>query len=314
MKLFNANTLTDPGLIALEERVTSIDAYELPDPLYVSPDGSDETGEGTEENPFRQIQYAISKSSYLKGTRIYVSGGSYNSFNCDSKRVSLTLLGNITVITNENKDAGISTTDSVFAINGNGFTVTVDSNNYNKPILDVSRNSCVIVNCGNFIIKNLNCNNINIFYVNLNSFAFMRSSINYEGSPNISGYLVNLFYASHGSRFSWSDFTNDTNVGNMNKGSSQYFRFAATLGASHIALSNEKINIGSGYTHGLYAAEGFISALIGNNNAEIPMAQANGGRIFTGSSTNTTNSISPSPQILDIGFEKPPQENFLNNV
>lgn len=49
--------------------------------LYVSPTGSDTTGDGSESNPYRTVQYALSESrkyKVLRGTNIILAPGTYS--------------------------------------------------------------------------------------------------------------------------------------------------------------------------------------------------------------------------------------------
>ena len=47
--------------------------------IYVSAEGSDETGDGSKDKPYQSIGYAVSKSD--EGTSIYLSEGKYNGEN-----------------------------------------------------------------------------------------------------------------------------------------------------------------------------------------------------------------------------------------
>lgn len=62
--------------------------------LYVSPTGSDTTGDGSESNPYRTLQYAVSESrkyNVLRGTSIILAPGTY------SENVSLYGSQNLTI-------------------------------------------------------------------------------------------------------------------------------------------------------------------------------------------------------------------------
>lgn len=283
----------------------------IPDPIWVSPSGSDETGDGTETNPFRQIQYACDKAKGLQRT-ININAGEYNGFEITQSIFTIELLGDVNII-NSNTYGILNFVNSTVIIRGNNYNFIIDCS-YDKHCILVTHNSFFACQYNNLILKNLNLNNKNIIYTNGHSMSYMTCNINYQGSVNLQG-SINLFYTSHGSNSSWGYFTGTTNLGNIPRSNATSLVFVKMYGPGDVSLADNDINISNTFTHGLYADSGFICASIGSNNATTPMAQINGGRIFLGSSTSTTNSISPSPQILDISSDSDialPQEAFFD--
>lgn len=289
----------------------------IPNPIWVSPSGSDETGDGTETNPFRQIQHACNKAKGLQRD-INVNAGEYNGFRVtQSSIIAINLLGDVNIINSNNIDSIITISyNSILTIRESNYNFIIDCS-YDKHCIMVTHNSFFAYHYGDLILKNLNLNNKNIIYTNAHSMSYIRCNINYQGTVNLQG-SINLFFTCHGSNSSWVLSTGTTtNLGNIPRSNATALVFGKMSGPGDISLLSSNINISNTFTHGLYTDAGFISANIGSNNATTPLVQANGGRIFLGSSTSTTNSISPSPQILDISSDSDialPQEAFFDGL
>ncbi len=87
-----------------------------PRDIFVSSSGSDETGDGSESNPYASISKAIKNA--LNYSVIYVSGGNYNESNIQiNKNLTLMALGNAVIDANTNQLFNISL-DSTFSISG----------------------------------------------------------------------------------------------------------------------------------------------------------------------------------------------------
>ena len=287
----------------------------IPNPIWVSPSGSDETGDGTETNPFRQIQYACNKARGL-GRNINVNAGEYNGFSVSqSPVINIHLLGDVNIINGNNIDSIIMIShNSIVTIRESNYNFIIDCS-YDKNCITVTHNSFFAYHSGNLILKNLNLNNKNIIYTNAHSMSYIRCNINYQGTVNLQG-SINIFSTTHGSNLSWIP-PSTTNLGNIPRSNATALVFGKMNGPGDISLLGSNINISNTFTHGLYTDAGFICANIGSNNATTPLVQANGGRVFLGSSTSTTNSISPSPQILDITSDSDialPEEAFFDGL
>ena len=58
--------LTVSCVSAVEENITSSDSFEV----YISPDGDDNLGDGSPQNPYASIGYAINSASKKNGLNI----------------------------------------------------------------------------------------------------------------------------------------------------------------------------------------------------------------------------------------------------
>lgn len=246
--------------------------------VYVSPTGSDETGDGTQENPWRQIKYAISKYTINNSTlyEIHAAGGSYKGFSVSNRRITLYMEGNITIVaeTESSTCIGITTYGylSISAASGTEYKLSLSSGkngielsqfsycgvsaNIQEMIFGTLNNACIyssynsILNCGAAYRVNSTCTCPNIFVSTMNGYINMRYSV-LKGAINSAP--TSAFYAYQGGRI--------------------YVRYA---------------NISSNCTNGLYALEGgqiYYSST--TNNAKTPMYASSGGRIYAGAQENT---------------------------
>ncbi len=311
------NTTWDRDNVVVDRAATEGQLLEIVggstlNPIYVSPNGSDETGDGTEQNPFRQIQKAINRASNLIPHSVYAEGGSYDAFVVSSyKCINLYLKGDVT-INNSNIERGIGAYNFSY--------LYVSSNNTNA-----SRN-LRIVECPNSIHSSYSsvinmASSISLTLVNPgisdsmitsinNSLIIFDCSISRSGDPAGS----NFFFCGNGSNLVILRAFNN-NLGSVNTLSI----FVAAWYSSNITIiNNSDFTIGTGYTYGLRANGGTISCgTLRANNAQTPITQVNGGRVFYGTSTSTTNSISPvseSEGIDPIEFSEnnPPMDNSIN--
>lgn len=110
--------------------------------VYVSPNGSDLYGDGTKENPFATIAYAISQ--VINNGKVYVLGGNYIESNIKiSKTVTLIGIGKPVIDLNGSSlftimVSGIFKVSNMEFINGNGATGSVFYNNGNLTLDNVT--------------------------------------------------------------------------------------------------------------------------------------------------------------------------------
>ena len=169
----NAKNVINPGLISvkLENVFDHID-------VWVSPDGSDENGNGSEDNPFKSISHAISESILSShDVTVYLKEGTYSG----DLNTGLTIssINNITII-----GAGLNKT----VINGNDSTYFA--------IINQGKNKVIV---SNLTIKNMkSSNDIAPILVEANSTLCLdnvcitgfKSSIVTEGSLFISDSII----------------------------------------------------------------------------------------------------------------------------
>lgn len=99
--------------------------------VYVSENGNDNTGNGTQEKPWRTIQYAIDNVPVINGNQEYIisiSAGTYGGFIAKSVSATIQLAGNITVT--DTKTYPIEIDDSNIKFNGDGNTINITSQSY----------------------------------------------------------------------------------------------------------------------------------------------------------------------------------------
>ena len=322
MKLFTATTLTDPRLIALEERVSALDGYELPNPIYVSPDGSDETGDGTEQKPFRQIQYAVSKCTPEKSYEIHAYEGEYIPFSVvNSKNITLGLLGNVTITDRDNN------LNQIIVIRGCTLTIRerpsgsevktlniVCNGELNGTIISSIFNSSLHIEDNIKLKIDNNSTGAGIHYVvssNVDSHVHINPNGGFIYNGNNSP-MRGIFYCLNSSNLIYFCRNLDSITHNVNMES-----FAYAVSNSFASFTSLGLTISNKYTYGLRAANSIICAVPPiQNNAATPISQIQGGRIFLGTSTSTTNSISDplSPLSLDdevVSYDSFPDDSIL---
>jgi hypothetical protein len=96
--------------------------------LYVSPAGNDTTGNGSQANPYRQVQRAINATSFTPGSEIIVADGTYAPFFINktnatpANRYTIRAAGNAALINgtvaNDGRNAAIHVTGSHITIDG----------------------------------------------------------------------------------------------------------------------------------------------------------------------------------------------------
>lgn len=235
-------------------------------PMWVSPDGSDETGDGTESNPYRQIRYAISKCKSFRKHNVYVKAGTYDSFSASSsKYININLHGNININTNDTNFSVLSYRDSSLRISSNDSSVRSITFNYfnnsNAVIVQAQSNSVIsITNVNIRITNNINCS------------AFIQAG----DCSKISIY--------------------NEQQNNMNTNNLTCSYFVVSVNSSIVGIAGNIFNINNTNDIGFTCRSGFILCeFLGTNNATTPIEQLAGGRCFLNTSTSTTNNISPSP-------------------
>lgn len=311
------NTTWDRDNVVVDRAATEGQLLEIVggstlNPIYVSPSGSDETGDGTEQKPFRQIQKAIDRASNLIPHSVYAEGGSYDAFIVSPyKCIALYLKGDVT-INNSNIERGICA--HIFS------RIYISSDNESA-----SRN-LRIVDCPYSVYSTISSiisitSSISLILVNpgissamiggnTNSLTVLNCSISRSGDPGGTYFFV----CDNNSNLVITGTLNN-NLGTVNTLNA----FAAAGYSSNITIvGNSNFTIGNGYTYGLRANGGTIRCgTLNANNAQTPISQTNGGRVFYGNSTSTTNSVSPvseSEGIDPIEFSEnnPPMDDSIN--
>lgn len=286
--------------------------------FYVSPDGNDETGDGTETNPWKSIQKAVDACSYIAEDRIWINSGIYyptDTITISNKKIIFYLYenGQVTLydhlftkdssmilvedksslrITNYNSKyynelsicsyVNCSLNEAPTPLGGNinsGITVNRDSSLDVAYCKDFNVNGCEKTNRGIYVAKNSSC--------------AIQSSVS-----ELSLYTVNGIEAVYGSNItcrstkyefaSTEDASNVTNYAIFADASDVYVTNVSIYGEEDDALS---------VTYGLYVNRGgkIGYGSMTNNNANTPTHTLSGGRIYTGSEdfvNKLTNSIS----------------------
>ena len=111
---------------------------------YVSPDGSDSTGDGSSAHPWREINYAISHCPYGGYCNIYADGGMYSPIHAVGKSINLLLKGNITFDgtgrnTETTNNTLINISNCILSFSKSG------SDNNNRIVHFCNANYCIVV-------------------------------------------------------------------------------------------------------------------------------------------------------------------------
>ena len=264
-----------------EERLSIAPAGGGPAQIYVSGTGNDETGDGTEGKPYRQISKAVSVVQPHNGSKytVYVDGGTYSNFEiAGGKQIDLTLRGDVTIQPTAAVSQGIYIKDHSIV----------------QVLNDGTRRALTFVNCyGGIVVENSNLK-INGSVSSLTAGALCNRAL-IEAKEN--AYV--MLYGAPIVREAGSDIAINTtfscwygsrmylNLSSLTMGNSslRHYMFLYATYASHIFLSgSNQLVIPNAFTYGLYAANGSIIAHsgIGTNNATTPTKTSDGGRIFTG--------------------------------
>lgn len=94
--------------------------------VYVSDAGSDESGDGTEEAPYRSIQHALENVPVINGNYEYtisIGSGTYEGFIAKNVSATIELNGDITI--SDSKTYPIEIDDSNVKINGNDHVINI---------------------------------------------------------------------------------------------------------------------------------------------------------------------------------------------
>lgn len=107
----NYNRYSDDAIYAPSAKLDNNALYVV----YVSENGSDKTGNGSIDNPFKTVKYAL--DNVINTGKVYVLSGSYNESNITiSKSVTLTGIGNVLINSNASSLFTI-TRSGVFEVN-----------------------------------------------------------------------------------------------------------------------------------------------------------------------------------------------------
>ncbi|OWT33334.1 hypothetical protein BGI41_02970 [Methanobrevibacter sp. 87.7] len=130
---------------------TSSDSF-----IFVSDVGNDKTGDGSNQNPYKTIQYALSKVSNVKNS-IFIKKGKYNENNLEISK-------NVTII-GEDIDSTIingTNTGRIFIIDGNinvvlkSLTLTDGTPDYDSDDFTVGgKGGAIYVDSGNLTLDNI---------------------------------------------------------------------------------------------------------------------------------------------------------------
>lgn len=99
--------------------------------VYVSESGNDETGDGTQNNPWRSIQKAIDNVPVINGNQEYsisVSAGKYSGFIAKSVSATITLAGEIFIA--DSRMYPVEIDNSNIKINGNENIFNIRSDDF----------------------------------------------------------------------------------------------------------------------------------------------------------------------------------------
>lgn len=96
--------------------------------VFVSGNGSDETGDGTESKPYREIEKALENVPIINGNCEYevsVAAGTYKGFIAKNISATITLTGDITITGRENSSYAVEVDDSNIKFAGNDHVVNI---------------------------------------------------------------------------------------------------------------------------------------------------------------------------------------------
>lgn len=246
--------------------------------LYVSPSGSDETGDGTQAHPWRQIKYAIKAQPIQNHVlcEIHAAGGTYDGFSISDRRVTLYIEGHVTIVAASENNTCIGVTLYGFL----SISTPSSETRYNLSLsggkngIELSHFSyCSITS----YIQEIIFNNLNYscIYSSYNSVTNCTAPYRVNSTctcPNIfvasiRGY-INMRYSTLG--------------GSINSKPSA--AFSALQGGT---IYTRYANISSNCTNGLQALEGgqiYYSST--TNNAQTKFYTNTGGRIYASTQTN----------------------------
>jgi hypothetical protein len=178
--------------------------------IYVSLNGSDINGDGSLNNPYNSIYYAINKST--SGSTIYISNGEYSGVNNTCIYTDKTLIltavdfNKPTIINSEGYDDSIFTVLDNGKLTFNGLTFVNGKSDQGGAIM---ANSGSIININNCTFINNKASRGGFMY-NLGTLTLTNSYIINSTAEEIGGALKN---------WGKSSLINDTFIGNLAKNS-----------------------------------------------------------------------------------------------
>ena len=249
--------------------------------IYVNSTGNDNTGNGSLNNPYKTINWGISKSN--SGDTINIGTGTFNTYTDNNhKDYSITITKNLNI-----KGAGKDQT--VINATGKGWVFTVNSG-YTVTISDLSIVNGSATNSGGGISNSgtLTVNNCNIKSstgndggaisntgtLTINNCAFTSNTATGSGS-NYGGAIYNTGTLT----IADSTFTSNTVTSNSNYGGAIYNTGTMTI-TDCTFTGNSASNGGAIYNNN----NGRISTITGNNFAS-NTATTNGGAIYNNAGT-----------------------------
>lgn len=247
--------------------------------VYVSPSGSDTTGDGSQEKPWRQISHAISAYRVIPvnvSFNIHVAAGTYNKFSVSGRRVTIYLEGNVTIDGGGNKCITVDQRGScaVNASQANTYTLTLKNGTSAVYVSSISQFSMSAA------IKKVILGSLTETLVYVSIFSFCSWNADFTVNSTCTGSIAfNSVAGSYLSmRLESALGTFDANTANV--------VYATQGGRAHI----KNLNISNKCTNGLRATEGGqIYYTNVTNNAATPLSATTSGRIFAGTQTNVPN-------------------------
>lgn len=249
--------------------------------IYVSASGSDETGDGTQAKPYRQISYALAANPRWNAilVEIHVSAGTYNAFSVTNRRVAVILEGKVTIKPEKPTSNCINVSEgghlAVSASVSDTYELIFDSSTYGIYVSHFSELSV------SSTIKKVTFNNISSIIV----YATTSSHVTFNADFTVSstcGPNATIFAS-----YTGSDFIMRFSAASGLINTTTPHAFAAQqLGRFYLRY----VNISSKCEIGMHAWEGgMIQYSGGTNSAKTPISTGSGGRIFGGTQSNTPN-------------------------
>lgn len=299
----------DSAINKLNNRITNLDDFDIPNPLYVSPSGNDSTGDGTQSKPFRQIQKAIQVMPFSSIRNIYVAAGTYKKFYIsNSKFVNIFLQGDVIISDN---DSPIKIYDcSYLRITSNSQNSIGERTLSFSPTTNITYGIYAIVTSFVILEKYIKINFTgtydSLFNSNMGANIIIGCHIIINSNLNVS----HVFVCEYGSNISWNlpDSTVSSNIGSPNN---TITTFCNSTSGSTISIIAKTVTLNNKYEVGLRGNGGIVFAELQGNNATTQIQQWNGGRVFTSNNltTNSFNNINP----LNTGEESNNTE-FMENL
>lgn len=283
----------DAQITSLNDRVEVIDAYRLPNPVWVSPSGNDSTGDGTQSKPFRQIKTAANKIPFNKSYTVNVLGGTYENFLVGyCRNITFVIHGNITLTASDLDIPNIWVASGCYVIFRSNNTSTVRNiniteSNANTQIYCRLSSNIEFDQSVKIMFNNFTNTSSNLITSALSSTILFNCDIGYTGTftPNC------IFLANNGGNIIWVPPT--TGSSNIQSPSSTIAYFGISIRSSLLNIEAPNITINNKFNVGIRGLGGAAFVNVLANNATTPIQQLRGGRVFTAQNLASTNAINP---------------------